>query len=60
LDLLARHTADYLERKMAEEIEHTLLRELQHRGNNLLAVIQSIARRTLSTGGTLAEAPKSV
>jgi two-component sensor histidine kinase len=59
LDLLARQTADYLERKRAEELEDTLLRELQHRSNNLLAVIQSIAHRTLSTSQTLEEANKA-
>jgi two-component sensor histidine kinase len=56
LDLLAQQTADYLERKRAEEIEGTLRRELQHRSNNLLAVIQSMADRTLSTSLTLEEA----
>ena len=48
LDLLARQAADYLERKRAEETEKTLLRELQHRNGNLLAVIQAIADKSLS------------
>jgi PAS domain S-box-containing protein len=55
-DLLARQTADYLQRKRAEETEDTLLREIQHRSNNLLAVMQTIASRSLSGSYTLAEA----
>jgi two-component sensor histidine kinase len=57
--LLARQVADYLERKRAEEIETTLVREIQHRSNNLLAVIQTIATRSLSGSHTLAEAKES-
>jgi PAS domain S-box-containing protein len=56
IDLLARQTADYLERKRADEFEATLVREIQHRSNNLLAVIQTIATRSLSGSYTLAEA----
>jgi PAS domain S-box-containing protein len=56
IDLLARQTADYLERKRADEFEATLVREIQHRSNNLLAVIQAIANRSLSGTHTLAEA----
>ena len=48
LDLLVRISADYLERRRAQESEKLLMRELQHRGCNLLAVVQSIAQRTLS------------
>jgi two-component sensor histidine kinase/CHASE1-domain containing sensor protein len=59
LDLLARQTADYLERKRAEETEKTLIREVQHRSNNLLAVIQSIAHRSLSGDYPLAEAKRA-
>ena len=40
MDLLARQTADYLERKHAEKIQKTLIGEIQHRSNNLLAIIQ--------------------
>jgi CheY-like chemotaxis protein len=47
VDLLARLAADYLERKQSEQTNQTILRELQHRSNNLLAVIQSIAHRSL-------------
>lgn len=56
MDLLARQTADYLERKRAEEMGATLVREIQHRSNNLLAVIQAIATRSLSGSYTLMEA----
>jgi signal transduction histidine kinase/DNA-binding NarL/FixJ family response regulator len=47
VDLLARLAADYLERKQLEQTHQTISRELQHRNNNLLAVIQSIAHRSL-------------
>jgi two-component sensor histidine kinase len=46
-NILARQAADYLERKQSEQIQQTIVLELQHRSNNLLAVIQSIAQRTL-------------
>jgi two-component sensor histidine kinase/integral membrane sensor domain MASE1 len=59
IDLLARQTADYLERKRAEEIEGTLIREIQHRSNNLLAVIQAIAHRSLAGEGPLPQARKA-
>jgi two-component sensor histidine kinase len=60
INILARQAADYLERKQTEETQQTIMRELQHRSNNLLAVIQSIAQRSL--GGdyyTLAEAKEA-
>ena len=47
-NLLAQQGADYLERKQSEQIQQTIVLELQHRANNLLAVIQSIAQRTLA------------
>jgi len=56
IDLLARLTADYLERLQAEQIARTLVREVQHRANNLLAVVQTIASRSLSGDYSLAEA----
>jgi PAS domain S-box-containing protein len=59
MDLLARQAADYLERRRAKEIEETLVRELQHRSNNQLAVIQAIAHHTLSGNRSLAEAKKA-
>ena len=43
------------ERERNEHRRHLLLRELQHRTNNLLAVIASIARRTLQEGKTIPE-----
>ena len=39
---------DITERKRSEQARETLSRELQHRSNNLLAVIQAIAQRSLS------------
>jgi two-component sensor histidine kinase len=48
-NILARQAADYLERKQSEQIQQTIVLELQHRSNNLLAVIQSIAQRTLAS-----------
>lgn len=47
---------DLSERKRAEERQRVLMRELAHRGKNLLAVIQSIAGRTLTGTRTLAQA----
>jgi two-component sensor histidine kinase len=48
LDLLSRQAADYLERIRAQEIERLLVREVQHRSNNLLTLVQAIAHNTLS------------
>jgi two-component sensor histidine kinase len=59
MDLLARQTADYLERKRTDEIGATLVREIQHRSNNLLAVIQTIATRSLSGSNTVEEAKQA-
>jgi hypothetical protein len=47
---------DITERKEAERRQHFLMNELAHRSNNLLAVIQSIASRSLSGTRPLAEA----
>jgi PAS domain S-box-containing protein len=41
---------DITERKRNEERIHTLMREVNHRSKNLLALMQSIARQTASTG----------
>ena len=49
INILARQAADYLERKQSEKTHQIIFRELQHRSNNLLAVIQSIAHRSLSS-----------
>jgi two-component sensor histidine kinase/integral membrane sensor domain MASE1 len=59
MDLLARQTADYLERKHAEIIQKTLIGEIQHRSNNLLAIIQAIAHRTFSSERSSIEAGKA-
>ena len=59
MDLLARQVADFLERKQAEETERMLIRELQHRSNNLLAVVQSIAHRSLAGDPAVARAKES-
>lgn len=45
--------ADRSERRRAEERQRMLMRELAHRGKNLLAVIQAIARHSLSKAATL-------
>ena len=50
---------DITERKRATEAEQILVRELQHRTNNLLAVIQGIAQKSLSGCGSLEEARKT-
>jgi PAS domain S-box-containing protein len=47
---------DMSSRKAAEQKEKLLVRELQHRSNNLLAVIQTIAQRSLSSATSLAGA----
>jgi two-component sensor histidine kinase/integral membrane sensor domain MASE1 len=59
MDLLARQTADYLERKHAEKIQKTLIGEIQHRSNNLLTIIQAIAHRTFSSERSSSEAGKA-
>jgi PAS domain S-box-containing protein len=46
---------DVTERKREEERRHFLLRELQHRSKNLLAVIQSIARQSIATSNSLSD-----
>ena len=50
LNILTRQATDYLERKQSEQTNKTILGELQHRSNNLLAVIQSLAHRSLEAG----------
>ncbi len=46
---------DITERKQAEERQRLLMGELAHRGGNLLAVVQSIASRSLTGARPLAE-----
>lgn len=41
---------DITERKMAEERERLLMREVNHRGKNLLSIVQVIARQTAASG----------
>jgi len=57
LDITERKRAEQ-EQRRAAEAEQILIRELQHRTNNLLAVIQGIAQKTLSGSGPLDEARK--
>ena len=45
---VSRQLAVSIGRRRAAAMEHTLTREVQHRSNNLLAVIQAIAQRSLS------------
>lgn len=47
---------DMTKQRLAEERQRVLMRELAHRGKNLLAVIQSIANRSFSGQATLTEA----
>jgi PAS domain S-box-containing protein len=56
-DITERKRAEE-EQKRAADAEQILIRELQHRTNNLLAVIQGIAQKTLSGPGSLDEARK--
>ena len=46
---------DVTERKAAEDHIQFLMHEISHRSKNLLTVIQSIARRTVRTAGTMEE-----
>ncbi len=41
---------DITERKMAEERERLLMREVNHRAKNLLSIIQVLARQTITPG----------
>jgi PAS domain S-box-containing protein len=50
LDVLARQAADLIERSLAEEHTRLLVREVNHRAKNLLAVVQGIAQQTLGEG----------
>ncbi len=48
LDIIARPTADLIERRRAAETQRLLLNELNHRVKNTLAVVQAMASRTLA------------
>jgi two-component sensor histidine kinase len=50
---------DVTDQKEAQKRERTLLMEVQHRSNNLLAIVQSIAHRSLANGHSLDEARKA-
>jgi PAS domain S-box-containing protein len=50
---------DITDQKQARERERTLLLEIQHRNNNLLAIVQTIAHRSLSGGQSLDEAKQA-
>ena len=56
---LVNVVADITDRKNAEEHIHQLLRELTHRGKNLLAVIQAIASQTGRRSDTIEEFQES-
>ena len=56
---LVHVVSDITERKNAEEHVHALLRELTHRGKNLLAVIQAIASQTGRRSDTIEEFQES-
>jgi PAS domain S-box-containing protein len=51
---------DITERKQAHDRQQFLVRELQHRTQNLFAVVQSVANRTLVEGHTIAEAKEDL
>jgi two-component sensor histidine kinase len=48
-DALARQAADLLERSLTGQRTKMLFREDSHRGKNLLAVVQAMARQTVDT-----------
>lgn len=58
LDITERKRAEQ-EQMRAAEAERILIRELQHRTNNLLAVVQSMAKKSLSGHGSLEEARRT-
>ena len=60
IDYLVVGVEDVSVQKRVEERQQTLLRELSHRGKNLLAVIVSIAGRSLSGDRPLAEAREAL
>lgn len=60
LDLCADLAGRHVERSAAEARQALLMRELAHRGKNLLAVVQAIATRTLRGERTLDDARKAL
>lgn len=59
LDIIARPTADLIERRRAAETQRLLLNELNHRVKNTLAVVQAMASRTLARSPDPREFAKS-
>jgi two-component sensor histidine kinase/CheY-like chemotaxis protein len=59
LDIIARPTADLIERKRTAETQRLLLNELNHRVKNTLAVVQAMATRTLARSGDPKEFSRS-
>jgi two-component sensor histidine kinase len=57
-DLVGRHVERNVAAKALRDREQLLMRELAHRGKNLVSVIQAIAARSLSGERTLDEARK--
>jgi two-component sensor histidine kinase len=53
---IARRLGLAIEHKRADEARVIATRELQHRCNNLLAVVQAIAQKTLAGGASIEEA----
>lgn len=53
-------SVDITERKRNDERQKLLINELNHRVKNTLTTVQSIARRTLRTAGSLAEAESAL
>ena len=49
---------DITDKKLAEEHQHFLMRELTHRSKNLLAVINAMARQTVRSADSLADFEK--
>jgi two-component sensor histidine kinase len=52
--------ADITALQRAQDAQIALARELQHRSNNLLTVVQSLARRTLASAANLEEASEKL
>ena len=50
---------DITERKRSEEVNQILMREIQHRSQNLLAVIQAVAHMSFSDDDSVAQARKA-
>jgi two-component sensor histidine kinase len=51
---------DITERKLAQERQELLTREIQHRTKNIFSVVQAVIARSFAEKGTVAEAEQSV